>query len=81
MEAICLGAFEPRLTKVPHIAIKRPPFRINETGWGEFDMNISLIPLDKGPEISIAHDLNFQSERYESKHLVVSLPGQPKSIL
>ncbi|CAD0086408.1 unnamed protein product [Aureobasidium mustum] len=39
---------------------KQAPFRIQEQGWGEFDMSIP-----KG-EQTIFHDLNFQQERYES---------------
>ena len=61
------------LTKVLLTAFKRPPFRIQETGWGEFDMIIALTAVDKGGEHTIAHDLNFQNERYESKHTVVSI--------
>jgi transcription initiation factor IIF auxiliary subunit len=53
-------------------AFKRPPFRIEEEGWGEFDMEIILTALEKGGEHSLPHDLNFQSERYEAKHNVVS---------
>lgn len=53
-------------------AFKRPPFRIEEEGWGEFDMEIVLTAAEKGGEHSLPHDLNFQSERYEAKHNVVS---------
>ena len=35
-------------------------------------MILSLTPKDKGAEITIAHDLNFQSEHYETKHTIVS---------
>lgn len=52
-------------------AFKKPPFRIEETGWGEFDMLITLTAIDKGGEYPLAHDLNFQAERYESKHSIV----------
>ena len=53
--------------------IKRPPFRIDEEGWGEFDMDIFLTVIDKGGDHQVAHDLNFQAERYEAKHVLVSL--------
>ncbi len=56
-------------------AFKRPPFRIEEEGWGEFDMEIILTPIEKGGEHSLPHDLNFQSERYEARHNVVSFHG------
>lgn len=51
---------------------KKPPFRIQEKGWGEFDMTIVLTAFHKGGEHTLEHDLNFQSERYEAKHIVVS---------
>lgn len=48
-----------------------PPFRVQEEGWGEFDMSIICTPVGKGETQDFSHDLNFQSERYESKHEVV----------
>ncbi len=54
------------------IAIKKVPFKIQEEGWGEFDMEIVLSAIDKGGDHALAHDLNFQTERYEAKHPVVS---------
>lgn len=53
------------------LAIKSPPFRIEEEGWGEFDMQIVLSAPDK--DHSITHDLNFQSSKYESKHIIVRI--------
>lgn len=61
-----------KLIRVLRIAFKMPPFRIQEEGWGEFDMVVVLTPKDKGAEITVAHDLNFQNERYEAKHPIVS---------
>ena len=55
------------------VAFTNPPFRISEEGWGEFDMEIILTAIDKGGEFPMAHDLNFQSNRYEAKHTIVSL--------
>ena len=53
-------------------SFRRPPFRIDEKGWGEFDMQIVLTPIgaSKSGEHTLAHDLNFQQERYESTHNV-----------
>lgn len=51
------------------LVLKNPPFRIQEEGWGEFDMTIGLGAPDK--EHNITHDLNFQQNRYESKHVIV----------
>lgn len=46
--------------------IKKPPFKIIEEGWGEFEMHIALHYTDGGGSQTLAHDLNFQSgERYE----------------
>lgn len=56
---------------------KMPPFRIQEEGWGEFDMLLVLTPKDKGAEITVAHDLNFQSEHYETKHPIVFKNPKP----
>lgn len=53
------------------LAFKKPPFRIDEQGWGEFDMSIVLTAAHKGGEHTLQHDLNFQNERYEAKHQVV----------
>ena len=35
-------------------------------------MEIALTAIDKGGEHVLAHDLNFQTERYEAKHPIVS---------
>lgn len=63
-----------------YAAFKRPPFRIQEQGWGEFDMQIHLTAVDKGGEHVIPHDLNFQNEHYETKHTVVGSSGLLNSI-
>lgn len=52
--------------------IKKPPFRIQEEGWGEFDMRITVTVMDKGGDHELLHDLNFQKERYEAEHKIVS---------
>ncbi|KAJ5893502.1 hypothetical protein N7495_005193 [Penicillium taxi] len=57
-------SFGSRATQV----VKNPPFRIQEEGWGEFDMRIEFNTPDKPHTIN--HDLNFQVERYESKHVI-----------
>ena len=43
-------------------------------------MLLVLNPKDKGAEITVAHDLNFQSEHYETKHPIVG-PSLPASRL
>lgn len=54
------------------IVIKKPPFKISEEGWGEFDMRIIVSAIDKGGDHELSHDLNFQQERYEAEHKIVS---------
>jgi len=54
---------------------KNPPFRISEEGWGEFDLQIGLVTLDK--EHVITHDLNFQQNHYESKHVITFKNPKP----
>lgn len=48
---------------------KIPPFRIEEDGWGEFEVEIYLTDLS-GKEHQIKHDLNFGQERYENKQVI-----------
>ncbi|KZF26600.1 SAS complex, SAS5 subunit/transcription initiation factor IID, subunit 14 [Xylona heveae TC161] len=56
---------------------KIPPFTITEEGWGEFDLGINLTVAERGGEYPITHDLNFQSERYESKHVITFKNPKP----
>ncbi len=60
---------------------KKPPFRIDEKGWGEFDMTIVLTAIGKGGDHTLEHDLNFQQERYEAKHQVVSARYSPPNAI
>ena len=53
------------------LAIKKPPFRIEEEGWGEFDMEIILTAVDKGGDHSLQHDLNFRENKYLERRGVV----------
>ncbi|KAK9361182.1 yeats family-domain-containing protein [Lipomyces starkeyi] len=52
----------------PNRTLKKPPFKLEEQGWGEFDMTIIMHVVDKGGEKSIIHDLNFLEPKYESEH-------------
>ncbi|KAK2808271.1 hypothetical protein FQN50_004830 [Emmonsiellopsis sp. PD_5] len=54
---------------------KSPPFRIDEEGWGEFDMQITFSVLDK--DYVVNHDLHFQQNRYESKHVLTFKNPKP----
>jgi transcription initiation factor TFIID/TFIIF subunit len=50
-------------------ALKKPPFRIDEDGWGEFELRIGFKELS-GKTHEVLHDLNFQQEKYEVKHVI-----------
>jgi hypothetical protein len=54
------------------IVLKKPPFLLQEQGWGEFDMELVLHAVDKGGDHFIKHDLNFHKNKYETVHTVVS---------
>lgn len=67
------------------LVLKKAPFLLAEQGWGEFDMEVLLHAIDKGGDHSIRHDLNFQKNKYESIHPVVSTafvvrPEQPEAV-
>lgn len=51
--------------------IKRPPFKVEEEGWGEFDLGVTLHYVEKEGQKELTHDLNFQESRYESPHKLV----------
>ena len=54
-------------------AFKKPPFKLEEQGWGEFDMAITLHFAEKSGTKELAHDLHFQAPKYETTHVVVRL--------
>ncbi|KAF2643978.1 transcription initiation factor TFIID subunit 14 [Massarina eburnea CBS 473.64] len=56
---------------------KKPPFRIEEKGWGEFDMSIVLTGAFRGGDHTLEHDLNFQAEHYEATHTVTFRNPKP----
>lgn len=60
------------------VVFRAPPFRIEESGWGEFDMQIVFTVLDK--DYTIDKDLHFQKEKYESKHVLVSLASPSEGL-
>ncbi|ODH53129.1 hypothetical protein GX48_00664 [Paracoccidioides brasiliensis] len=66
-------SFGPRAIQT----FKSPPFRIDEEGWGEFDMQIGFTVLDK--DYVVNHDLHFQQNKYESKHVLTF--KNPKPVL
>lgn len=56
---------------------KKPPFRIEEKGWGEFDMTIVLTGAYRGGDHTLEHDLNFQAEKYEATHSITFRNPKP----
>ncbi|KAI9875370.1 MAG: hypothetical protein M1830_008573 [Pleopsidium flavum] len=66
-------SFEKRAVQT----VKRAPFKIEEEGWGEFDMEIVLSAVEKGGDNPIAHDLNFAAARYEAKHPITFKNPKP----
>ncbi|KAK9461656.1 yeats family-domain-containing protein [Lipomyces oligophaga] len=52
----------------PNRVMKKPPFKLEEQGWGEFDMTILLHVMDKGGERTLVHDLNFLQAKYDVTH-------------
>ncbi|KAI9816830.1 MAG: hypothetical protein M1827_001475 [Pycnora praestabilis] len=75
--AIQSAYFNPLIKDLRLRPFKRPPFRIEEEGWGEFDMEIVMTAIDKGGDHPVAHDLNFQSGRYEAKHIITFKNPKP----
>lgn len=57
----------------PIRTIKQSPFKVEEQGWGEFDIPIAVhlvgIP-GKAGERKISHDLNFLQEKYTMDHVI-----------
>jgi transcription initiation factor IIF auxiliary subunit len=47
----------------------KPPFRVSEDGWGEFELQIELKDLS-GKIHSLVHDLNFAQAKYETKQII-----------
>ncbi|OBA21951.1 SAS complex, SAS5 subunit/transcription initiation factor IID, subunit 14 [Metschnikowia bicuspidata var. bicuspidata NRRL YB-4993] len=58
----------------PIRALKQPPFKVEEQGWGEFDIPIAVhlvgIPGKQG-ERKFNHDLNFLQETYTVDHVIL----------
>lgn len=67
----------------PIRSVKAQPFKIEEQGWGEFDIPIAvhLVGLNgKLGERKFNHDLNFLQEKYIADHQI-SIPTNKSSIL
>ncbi|EMG50828.1 TAF14 Transcription initiation factor TFIID subunit 14 [Candida maltosa Xu316] len=62
----------------PIRTLKQQPFKVEEKGWGEFDIPIAIhiLGLGKNGERKFQHDLNFLQEKYVNDH-VISIPVSP----
>ena len=49
--------------------MRKPPFKIEEDGWGEFELEMVLTDVS-GKDHPITHDLNFHNNRYEVKQVI-----------
>lgn len=49
---------------------KQPPFIVQETGWGEFDIVITCSLKYHGGSFKIIHDLLFEEDAYECDYTV-----------
>ncbi|SCV03216.1 LAMI_0H06370g1_1 [Lachancea mirantina] len=54
----------------PTRTFTEPPFRIDEQGWGGFELLISCHLLEKGGERKLTHDLHFMKDSYEVDHVI-----------
>lgn len=54
----------------PNRTFTEPPFRIEEQGWGGFELLISGHLMEKGGEKKLTHDLHFMKDAYEIDHVI-----------
>ncbi|CCH46377.1 Transcription initiation factor TFIID subunit 14 [Wickerhamomyces ciferrii] len=64
----------------PTRIFKKAPFKIEEEGWGEFELGLTLTLLDKSGDRKLGHDLNFLQNKYEVDH-TISIPIQKSANL
>ena len=67
----------------PVRTLKTSPFRVEEQGWGEFDVPIAVHIVGvagKQGERKFSHDLNFLQERYTVDH-TISVPTNKSQLL
>ncbi|XBW35900.1 hypothetical protein QEN19_001475 [Hanseniaspora menglaensis] len=62
----------------PNRTFKKQPFRIEEKGWGGFEMSISLFLAEKGGERKVKHDLHFMEFEYNIEHTITVPLSKPK---
>lgn len=60
----------------PTRVVKTPPFLIEEQGWGEFDLSVTLHTVGGGDHV-LAHDLNFSKNVYIVDHEITFPTTRP----
>lgn len=65
----------------PNRAVKHSPFRVQERGWGEFDLGISIWFVDCPRAYHIVHDLNFQEGESYVKRYDFVVPNPSSRLL
>jgi len=53
------------------VVIKNPPFKLVETGWGEFDLGVTLHYVANKGTKEFTHALSFREPTYNSAHTLV----------
>ncbi|KAJ1737230.1 transcription factor TFIIF complex subunit Tfg3 [Coemansia sp. Benny D160-2] len=65
----------------PHRVVTRAPFRVEEEGWGEFDL-IVIVHMANSPDTyKIVHDLNFQEGESYTKRYPFVIPNPTPGFL
>ncbi|KAJ1983830.1 transcription factor TFIIF complex subunit Tfg3 [Dimargaris verticillata] len=65
----------------PIRTIRKPPFQLVESGWGEFDLKIHVYFQDpQVPPATFQHDLNFRQKLYEVDY-ALDIVGPGPSLL
>lgn len=61
----------------PTRVVKTPPFLVEEEGWGEFDIDITLHVAERGGEHHVIHLLNFSEPVYSVDHKLTFPANKP----
>ncbi|KAJ2748273.1 transcription factor TFIIF complex subunit Tfg3, partial [Coemansia nantahalensis] len=64
-----------------HQVVRRAPFRVEEEGWGEFDMTVLVHFAHCTAPLRITHDLNFQEGSVYEKKYRLTVPNPSPGFL
>lgn len=73
----CTMLLHPSFQNNSH-TFKQPPFLVQETGWGEFDITITCTLKYHGGSFKIVHDLLFEDDAYICDYTVQIANEIPK---